>query len=33
MRYLTEEETDIASRLLYLDTAIEILQKKCPKNF
>jgi len=28
MRYLTEEETDIASRFLYLDTAIKILQKK-----
>jgi len=26
MRYLTEKETDIASRLLYLDIAIEILQ-------
>jgi len=28
MHYLTEEETDIGSRFLYLNTAIEILQKK-----
>ena len=28
MRYLTDEENKIASRFLYLNTAIEILQKK-----
>lgn len=28
MRYLTDEENQIASRFLYLNTAIEILQKK-----